>query len=287
MIRGNIMHQRNAMYAGALIAALALTVPAARAFDDSKYPDLRGQWRPIGGPMRFDGSKPWGPGQEAPLSAEYQAIFEANLVDQAAGGQGYDRDFVCQSPGMPRITNGYGQTEYVITPQTTHVLIQHIHDNRRIFTDGRDWPSELEPTFAGYSIGRWIDTAGSGRFDELRVETRGFKGPRAYDTSGIPLHQDNQTIVKERIYVDKADRDVLHDDVTVLDHALTRPWTVNKIYQREQEARPYWREVSCTENNGHVEIGHEPYMLSADGFLMPTKKDQPPPDLRYFKQPSK
>jgi hypothetical protein len=58
---------------------------------------------------------------------------------------------------------------------------------------------------------------------------------------------------------------------------------VLKGYHREPEARPYWREVSCAENNNHVEIGAQPYMLSADGQLMPTKKDQPPPDLRYFR----
>ena len=40
--------------------------------------------------------------------------------------------------------------------------------------------------------------------------------------------------------------------------------------------------MNCAENNNHVEIGKENYMISADGFLMPTKKDQPPPDLRYF-----
>jgi hypothetical protein len=279
------MHERSLIGALALAAALLTTIAGAQAFDDAKYPNLKGQWRSIGGPMRFDGSKPWGPGQEAPLNAEYQAIFEANLADQAAGGQGYDRDFVCQSPGMPRITNGYGQMEIVVTPDTTHVLIQHIHDNRRIFTDGRDWPQNLEPTFAGYSIGKWIDSAGDGRYDVLEVETRGFKGPRAYDTSGIPLHKDNATIVKERIYLDKEDRDLLHDDVTVFDHALTRPWTVPKTYHREADARPYWREVSCSENNNHLEIGAQPYMLSADGLLMPTKKDQPSPDLRYFKPP--
>jgi hypothetical protein len=281
------MHERSSMAAVALTAALLMTIAGAQAFDDTKYPDLKGQWRAIGGPMRFDGSKPWGPGQEAPLTPEYQAIFEANLADQAAGGQGYDRDFVCLSPGMPRVTNGYGEMEFVITPDTTHVLIQHIHDNRRIFTDGRDWPRDLEPTFTGYSIGKWIDTAGNGRYDVLEVETRGFKGPRAYDTSGIPLHKDNATIVKERIYLDKDDRDVLHDEVTVLDHALTRPWVVIKGYHREPNARPYWREVSCAENNNHLEIGHEPYMLSADGQLMPTKKDQPAPDLRYFQQTRK
>jgi hypothetical protein len=268
------MPNRHAIRAIALSAALLATMSGARAFDDARYPDLKGQWRAIGGPMRYDGAKPRGPGQEAPLDAEYQAIFEANLADQAAGGQGYDRDFVCQSPGMPRITNGYGQMEIVVTPETTHVLIQHIHDNRRIFTDGRDWPKDIEPTFAGYSIGRWIDTGGDGRYDVLEVETRGFKGPRAYD---------NQTIVKERIYIDKADRDVLHDEVTVFDNALTHPWTVLKGYQREPDRQPYWREVSCAENNNHVEIGAQPYMLSADGQLMPTKKGQPAPDLRYFK----
>jgi hypothetical protein len=41
------------------------------------------------------------------------------------------------------------------------------------------------------------------------------------------------------------------------------------------------------EENPHLRIGNDSYMLSADGLLMPAKKDQPPPDLRYFKQPRK
>ena len=87
-------------------------------------------------------------------------------------------------------------------------------------------------------------------------------------------------------YFDKADANVVHDDVTVFDHALTRPWMVTKSYVREPEPQPYWREVNCSENNNHLEIGKESYMLSADGLLMPAKKNQAPPDLRYFK-PSK
>ena len=166
------------------------------------------------------------------------------------------------------------------------MLVQHIHDNRRIFTDGRDWPAqaELDPSFLGYSIGKWIDADGDGRYDVLEVETRHFKGPRAFDSSGIPLHSDNQTVVKERIYLDKADPNLLHNEVTVFDHALTRPWTVLKSYRREPESQPIWREVNCAENNNHVEIGKEGYMLSADGLLMPTRKGQPPPDLRHFQQ---
>jgi hypothetical protein len=47
---------------------------------------------------------------------------------------------------------------------------------RRIVTDGRDWPKEIEPTFLGYSIGKWIDTDNDGRYDVLEIETRGLKG---------------------------------------------------------------------------------------------------------------
>ena len=88
----------------------------------------------------------------------------------------------------------------------------------------------------GYSIGKWLDTDGDGRFDALEVETRNFKGPRTYEPSGIPLHEDNQSIIKERISLDKADRDILHNEITVYDHALTRPWTVDKRYRRLRDA---------------------------------------------------
>ena len=48
-----------------------------------------------------------------------------------------------------------------------------------------------------------------------------------------------------------------------------------------------YTEDLCSENNMHVYIGKEGYFVSGDGYLMPTKKDQPPPDLRYFKQTAK
>ena len=54
----------------ALGAALCAGMVAARAFDDTRYPDFKGQWRPVGGPMRFDTNKPWGQGQQAPLVGE-------------------------------------------------------------------------------------------------------------------------------------------------------------------------------------------------------------------------
>jgi hypothetical protein len=281
------MRYRSAIVAFAVLAALCATVAGTRAFDEARYPDLKGQWRAIGDPTRFDPSKASGAAQLAPLTPEYQALFEASLKEQAAGGAGLAQTNSCISPGMPRVTNGYGQMEVIVTPRTTYIAVEHINDNRRIYTDGRKWPTELEPTNLGYSIGTWVDTDGDGRYDVLEVETRGFKGPRTYDDSGIPLHEDNETIVKERIYFDKSDRDIFHDEVTVIDHALTRPWIVTKSYHREADRRPDWREVICVENNNHVEIGKQDYLLSPDGQLMPTRKDQPPPDLRFFNRARK
>ena len=214
------------------------------------------------------------------MTPEYQALYEASVRDQAAGGPGPAQS--CISPGMPRVANGYGQMEVIVTPRTTYIAVEHINDNRRIYTDGRPWPAELEPTALGYSIGSWIDTDGDGRYDVLEVETRGFAGPRTFDDSGIPLHADDETIVRERISLDKSNPDIFHDEVRVIDHALTRPWTVTKSYRRSRDRQPYWREVVCAETNNHVAIGKQDYILSPDGKLMPTRKDQPPPDLRYF-----
>jgi len=174
--------------------------------------------------------------------------------------------------------------EIVVTPHTTHMLMQHIHDSRRIFTDGRDWPQGVEPTFAGYSIGKWVDEDGDGKYDVLEVETRHIKGPRTLDGL-LPTHKDNQSIVKERIYLDKTNPDILHDQITLIDNAYTRPWTITKNYPRYKKSEQiWWHEEVCAENNVHVSIGKDGYYLSSDGYLMPVRKGQAPPDLRYFKQ---
>jgi hypothetical protein len=285
--RGSAMLDRSLI--GAFLAALLLvTTTAASAFDESRYPDWKGQWTRIPmapGPASFDPTRTVGLGQGAPLIPEYQAIAEASVADLEAGGFGNDRTNSCFSPGMPRIMNVYMPMEIVITSETVYILINNIRDNRRIYTDGRDWPDEFAPpAFPGYSIGRWIDSKGEGRYDALAIETRGFAGPRAFDDTGLPLHQDNQTIVRERLYSDAADPNIMHDDISVIDHALTRPWSTTKNYRRSQQTPLVWRDAACVEENQHVRIGAETYMLSGDGKLMPVKKGQPPPDLKYFKQ---
>ncbi|HLH99122.1 MAG TPA: hypothetical protein VKW08_28765 [Xanthobacteraceae bacterium] len=280
--------------AAALATILATAIAPAWAFDDAQYPNLKGQWlraRPpagVTGQGPFDPDKSWGVGQQAPLTPEYQKVFAASLADQAAGGQGGWTGGRCLAVGMPAMMTLFRPMEMIVLPEITYIRIDHIRDSRRrIYTDGRDWPKDVQPSYDGYSIGKWLDTTGSGRYDTLEAETRFFKGPRAFEPSGLPLAADNETIVKERFYVDKSDPDLLHNDLTVIDHALTRPWTVAKRYQRQKEQYPIWPEDMCVEGSGLVFIGNDMYFQSADGQLMPSRKDQPPPDLTYFKQTKK
>jgi hypothetical protein len=279
-----------------MAGAVLMICGEVQAGDRGRYPEWKGAWERYvppgstpspsglltpGGQPSFDQTKPWGRGQGAPLTTEYQKVLEDSIADQARGGQGNNFDRArCLPTGMPHMMT-FGPVEFVVTPDTTYFMINA--QVRRLYTDGRDWPQAIEPSYSGYSIGRWIDQDGHGDYDLLEVETRGFKGPRVYDASGLPLHFDNQSVFKERIHLDKADANVIHDEVTVIDHALTRPWTVDKRYVHNSNPHPLWREASCVEGSGLVAIGKEMYVLRGDGVLMPAKEDQPPPDLRYFK----
>ena len=275
--------------AAAFCAAMMTTMAngAATAADEDKYPtNWKGQWirvvhRDVEVQGAFDQTKPWGLGQQAPLTPEYQQVHRNSMEDQRNGGLGNYPTARCLPSGMPRIMT-FGFHEYVITPETTYILLTSSDHLRRIFTDGRDWPKNPKPTYGGYSIGKWIDEDGDGKYDVLEVETRNFMGPRSFDNAGTPLHADNQTVIKERIYRDKQNPDLLHDEMTTIDNALMRPWTVLKSYRRT--GNPHFVQNICTVGNMHVQIGNEAYFLSADGHLMPTKKNQAPPDLRYFTQ---
>src|SRR5258708_21459713 len=100
----------------ALLALLGMAVTTARAFDESQYPNLKGQWRRVGdrgllaggaGGLRWDDSKPPALtpslGQEPPLTPEYQAIYEANLADMAHARHAIDPTYALVSPSMPRV----------------------------------------------------------------------------------------------------------------------------------------------------------------------------------------
>jgi hypothetical protein len=270
-----------------LTIALGGAAAAQGTNQAAKYPSWKGQWVPVGQHGTFDPSKPPGAAQGAPLTAEYQKVLADSVANQAAGGPGNDATAECYAAGMPRMMS-YQAQEYIVTPGVTYILLGGDDNLRRVWTDGRDWPKQINPTWQGYTIGHWIDEGGTGTYDVLEADTRGpFKGPRSYDASGLPLASDNDSTFKERFFIDKSDANLLHDVITVFDHALTRPWTVDKTYRRNTEARPDWPEYYCHVDSHRLVLGKDSYILGEDGFLKPSIKGQAPPDLRYFKPVAK
>ena len=149
------MLYRSLISATALAGILMISAGAAQAAD-ARYPDWKGAWErwyppnavldpgngtyTAGGQPSFDQEKPWGRGQEAPLTPEYEKVYEESLADQAKGGEGlfFDHGVRCMAGGMPLMTIAFTPLEFVITPETTYVLTGNTEPNRRIYTDGRD-----------------------------------------------------------------------------------------------------------------------------------------------------
>jgi len=193
------MRYRNSILAAALSTVLLATPSLAQVVDFGKYPNFKGQWVREGNPSNWRALA--GP---APLTPEYQKVFEKITQDLKDGGPGNWPSTFCIPAGMPAMMSLYDPAEIIVTPETTYILISHNDDSyRRIYTDGRDWPKEPQMTFAGYSIGKWVDENGDGKYDVLEIETRFLKNPRGYDISGIPFHADEKTVIKERLYLDK------------------------------------------------------------------------------------
>src|SRR5438094_8437895 len=143
------MSYRSSILSFALIAALIAPICSSRAADDTKYPDWKGQWsrfntNSVGQAVKFDPAKPSGPGQQAPLTPEYQKVLEDSMANQANGGLGNYPTARCLPGGMPR-TMASPRLEFVITPETTYILGgAGTIENRRIYTDGRHWPKDAK-----------------------------------------------------------------------------------------------------------------------------------------------
>ncbi len=131
----------------ALATVLLMPLASAQDSDAGKYPDWAGRWerfavRGLGGQPSHDQTKPWGFGQQAPLTPEYAAVLEESLADQKKGGLGNFPTTLGRPAGMPNMMMAFGPLEFVVTPETTYVLIGWHDHFRRIYTDGRDWPAD-------------------------------------------------------------------------------------------------------------------------------------------------
>ena len=124
----------------------------------------------------------------------------------------------------------------VQTPGLLLILNEYNKTYRQIFTDGRPLPTDPQPTWDGYSIGKWDG-------DTVVVETTGFRDGIWLDTSGDPLT--DAAKVTERFR--RVNYGHLEIEFTVDDpKAYTKPWTIklNQILMLNTDLLDY----ICLEN---------------------------------------
>lgn len=223
----------------ALCAAAGMAVVCAASASAQEAPlDLNGVWQATTGLAYTPNIRP-SDRQHPPLKGEYAELYERRVAAAERGEPEGDPTANCVPQGMPRIMTMPFPMEITQAKDRMLIYAEWNMAVRRIYLDGRDFPpaDELDPSYYGYSIGRWVG-------NELHVETRGLRDDTVLDASGIP--KTDAMIVKERFY--QPDPDTLHDEITLTDEkAFSRPWTVTKVYKR----RPHFTimEYFCLENN--------------------------------------
>lgn len=204
--------------------------PKGRYAALEKLPDWGGVW--VLEPSRLAPPKPKGAYLERYQALKAQA--DADHGEFPRVGSSY-----CAAPGIP-YHMGVAQypMEFLFTPGRVTMLFEAWTQVRRVFTDGRPHPDDLEATFYGHSIGHWEGQT-------LIVDTRSLK-PGAQLAQGMG-HSDKE-VVSERFHLSQKDKDQLVDELTITDpEALAEPWSATYRYRRHRE----WDilEYVCAEND--------------------------------------
>ena len=198
-----------------------LTAPAPRNAD--RKPDLSGVWTATLPPLQVPAALPGEPTflnienflvagsslemlpPAAALYKEHRRVLGANRPSERCLPHGIPDAMVI--PGAP--------TKIVQMPGLTLVLYEEFARFRQIFTDGRPFPKDLNPSWLGSSVGRWED-------DTLVVETAGFNDKTWLDDYGHP-HSDALRTTERFHRLDMGHMDV---EITFNDpQYYAKPWT--------------------------------------------------------------
>jgi hypothetical protein len=233
--------------------AAAKTQPADPKWGKTAYTpksprDFSGIWLNQGG-IGWTPGVPPGVGQHAPLTPEYQKIFDTNVENARLGKPTGDLTANCLPQGMPRIMTMTYPMEVEMAPDHVTVYAEWMEQTRRIYTDGRPLDPDPDPTYYGQSVGHWEGNV-------LVSTAFGFVPQTDLEASGLP--KSDKMIAYERFWL--ADNNTLRDEITLVDpKALAKPWTVTKVFKRappDFTLLPY----VCLENNrnptdaeGHIQ----------------------------------
>jgi hypothetical protein len=192
-----------------------LTAPVARSYDGK--PDLSGTWHTDRG---YFGNlaRDLKPGELLMLP-----WAEERVKEKQSNQHKNDPMVACLPPGVPRANLGGSRGmphpfKIVQTPALVVFLYETSTNQtfRQVFLDGRPHPTDPQPTWLGYSIGRWDG-------DTLVVETTGFNG-RAWVDTGAGHPQTDVAHVTERFT--RRNIGTMDIDITINDpKAYVKPWT--------------------------------------------------------------
>jgi hypothetical protein len=189
-----------------------LSAPAPVAANGK--PDLSGLWMPdpaaggtkgigetVRSPYFLDitaGMKP----EDVPFKpwaeAEYRRRLARDSVDDPAAH--------CQPMGLPGLDTYPLPFKILQNLALVLILYEHNSDFRQIFLDGRDHPRDPQPTWMGYSTGKW-------EADRLVVETVGFNDRSWLDRRGHP-HSESLGVIERfrRLDVGRMEVEITIDD---------------------------------------------------------------------------
>jgi hypothetical protein len=218
-----------AVFACSLLA-LAQPEPQSQV-EHSKAPalapphDLSGVWLMDEKRYHVDPRLYGPPSKEVPPKTPWAQQRYAEAKPGSRGGTGdsdNDPALHCDPVGFPRIM-GAGPFEIIQIPGRILIFFEDQHARREIWMDGRSLPNDPDPTWYGYSVGRWDG-------DTLVVDTVGFNDRSWLDGNGDP-HSDEMR-VEERYR--RPDDNTLELSMTINDpKSYTKPWvsTEPKIYK--------------------------------------------------------
>jgi hypothetical protein len=212
-----------------------LAAPAPRTAEGR--PDLSGLWNPDGNRYLRNIAA-----DLQPEDVPYQPWAKALAEDRADGSHSRaDPDANCLPQGVPRIGAAPAPWRIVQTPDLIVVVHEAFTLWRLIFTDGRKLAADVNPTWLGYSVGRWEG-------DTLVVDTRGFNGKSWLDQLGKPTTEQLHVIERYR----RKDFGRMEIEITIDDPgAYTKPWTVTQPVQLLHDTELL--EFICNENNRDLE----------------------------------
>lgn len=204
--------------------------------DLDALPDWGGIWF-----LTFSMPAPGSPPPPQPrLKGKYKDQLEAWRQEVVKNnGVVKDTSSHCSPPGMPIFMQiPQYPFEFLFTPGRVTINQEAWMQTRHIWTDGRKHPDDVDPSYAGHSVGHWEG-------DTLVADTVGIKDNLEI---GMGMRHSDKLRITERIHLKPGDPNTLVDEITLDDpEALKAPFTATFSYRRDRYGELL--EFQCSEND--------------------------------------